>query len=1178
MHRTAVISLFLIITTHLNAQVRINEFSSSNIRVIKDEDGDPSDWIELFNPTTQEISLQGHYLSDDRDNLNKWTFPGISIKPDGFVLVFASDKNRTEIPVNYYTIISRGDSWKYLVPSTNIGDSWKNAGFDDSGWAAGPSGFGYGDNDDATILTGIMSIYIRREFTITNPDEISELVLSIDYDDGFVAYLNSIEIARRNLGIPGSEVTYNQAASNHEATMYNGGYPENIFIGNPASILVGGTNVIAIEGHNTGTTSSDFSLIPMISLGLSGGVSTDDVPDYIQLKGRNLHTNFKVASEGETLFFSNPDSSSVDSIPGVELLADISYGRKPDGSGSLWYFAEPTPGSSNITSPFTELPHGDTVRFSVQGGFFEAPFQLTLHSADPSDTIYYTLDGSDPTRDNLIYSGPLDITGDCVVRAVSININKIPGVIATNTYISTKHTLPVVCISTEPGNLWDYYNGIYVMGPNPGTQYPYFGANFWQDWEKEAHMEFYDKEGICQIDQNIGIKIFGAWSRAYAQKSLALFARREYGKGSFDYKFFEDKPITKFESLVLRNGGNDWDYAIFRDGLVSTLVRDMDIDRMAFQPAILYLNGEYWGILNIREKINNNYVAGNHFVDPDNVNLLENNGSVIDGTNASYLNLTAYLNNNGLETSQKYSWVSDLVDINNFIQYQLTEIYIDNKDWPGNNIKFWNTNEAGSRWRWILFDTDFGFSIYSNTAYTYNTLAFALADDGPSWPNPPWATLMLRRLLSNPGFRNDFANQYSDRINTNFSTQRVSAVTDSIKQLYMPEINRHINRWNLNYSYFISSINNIMNFANYRPGYAREHLENTLGLDQPLALKVEVNNVDAGRVMVNSVIPEEYPFNGIYFRNIPVRLSAIPRPGYKFVRWEYGGFISYERSISFNMAESGWFRAFFESSGSNDNKIVINEINYNSSPDLDTEDWIELYNAGNSSVNLKNWIISDAGMESGFTVTSDMIMVPGSFAVICRSTEDFMEVFPKTQNVTGDMDFGLSSNGDDVNLFDPAGNLIDYVSYSPDAPWPVDANGTGASIELTDPFSDNNLGQNWRARFYGGSPGEKNMATGFYDKNDAGSEITELNCYPNPFHDFTTIYFEVKLPGRYILQVYDLQGRIIKTIADQHYEPGSYIIEWTGNDASGTWSGKGVYILRFKGPGTNQTIKVICLE
>jgi len=374
MHRLFLSALLLSFSLLVYPQVLINEFSAANISGMSDEDGDYCDWIELYNKSGVEVNLGGYHLSDDTAILRKWTLPAISLKPGSFLLVFASDKDRILPPISYQTIIEKGEEWKYLVPASNQGDAWKNIGFNDSGWNTGTSGFGYGDNDDATILTNIMSVYIRKEFIIGSLDDISQLVLSIDYDDGFAAYINGHEIARKNLGTSGTAIAYNQAATGREALMFSGGFPENYLVSVPGTVLVEGLNVIAIEGHNTGTGSTDFSLIPMLTLGLSGAGYLDDIPDYIQLKGNKLHTNFKISSEGETLILSNPDSSVIDSVSPVQMVVDISYGHKPDGSGNLFYFAIPTPGANNVNEGFSVLPRGDTVQFSVKGGYYPGGF------------------------------------------------------------------------------------------------------------------------------------------------------------------------------------------------------------------------------------------------------------------------------------------------------------------------------------------------------------------------------------------------------------------------------------------------------------------------------------------------------------------------------------------------------------------------------------------------------------------------------------------------------------------------------------------------------------------------------------------------------------------------------------------------------------------------------------
>jgi len=1178
--RTFILILILISSTlRVNAQVLINEFCSSNYTGIKDEDGDLSDWIELLNKSASAINLKDYFLSDNAEEKYKWKLPGVILDPGAYILIFASDKDRSEAPPCYQTIIDKGSLWNYLIPGSETGDLWKSISFDDSGWNTGKSGFGYGDNDDSTKLDKILSLYIRKEFVIEDPAEITEMVFSIDFDDGFAAYLNGHEIARANLGEQGSPIAYNQTASaSREATMYNGGYPVSFNVAAPATMLVQGRNVLCVEGHNKGETSSDFSLIPMLTIGLSGTGNIYSVPEYINLKQRNLHTNFKIDREGETLILTKPDSAIADSVAPVQLVADVSYGRNPDGEETWSYFLKQTPGRENLSEGFSFIPQSDSVCFSKPGGNFDAPFNLIISSASVEDTIYYTLDGSEPSREDSVYKAPLNISGDCVVRARTITHNKLAGVIATHTYRSEKHSFPVFCISTNPENLWDFYTGIYVMGPNASPESPFKGANFWQDWEKRAHLEFYDENGIRHIDQDIGIKIYGAYSRARDQKSLALFARREYGKGSFEYKFFDDKAIDKFESVVLRNGGNDWSKAIMRDGITSTLVKDMDIDRMAFRPAILYLNGEYWGILNLREKVNANYLASNHSVDPESINLLEKNSVLIEGSSAGYKQIISFLNSTTLESEFNYNQVSRQIDLDNYIQYQLTQIYIDNRDWPANNIKYWNTNDPDSRWRWIIYDTDFGYSMKTVTAYEYNTLEFALRPDATSGANVAWATLLFRRMMSNKEFRNQFINQYADRINTTFTHENLVAITDSIRQIYLGEIQKHMERWGLSLSNWESSIDNIRAFSFNRPSHARQHLMSTLNISDMLNLRLEIRDPGSGKVKINSVIPDKYPFTGYYFRNIPVKLTAIPSPGYKFIRWEAGSSAMYTRSINYNMPVSTTIRAVFGLAAKEDNKIVINEINYNSAPSMDPEDWVELYNAGNSTVNLKGWTISDASVESGFKIGADLLIEPGGLAVICREQEDFIKTFPGTPNTTGNMVFGLSSSGDDINLFDPTGILVDFVNYSPNAPWPVDANGTGSTIELTDPFRDNNLGQNWRSSKDGGSPGEKNLSTGSDDAIRIADKDPGLECFPNPFRDFTSVCFTISVPGRYRIEVLDLQGKVVKTITDKHYVPGSYITEWRGNQDSGAASGKGLFILRLTGQGTNKNIKVIVSE
>jgi len=1172
------ISILLVVCLNAPAQLKINEILSSNLTGIRDEDFDYPDWIEIFNAGTSSVNLNGYSLSDDYAAQNKWTFPSVTLAPSGLLVVYASGKDRKNTTTTYYqTLIDAGDEWKYLVPVSPVASSWNTKGFDDSGWLSGPSGFGYADNDDATVIGPTMSVYVRKHFTITDLSSIVKLVLHVDYDDGFVAYINGIEVARELLGSPGDIIAYDQGTTvDHEAQIFQGGSPNYFEVVNPQGILTSGDNIIAIQCHNVSTTSTDFTLIPFLTIGRNGAGS-NNVSSYLEFPSSGgLHTNFKIDKDGEGVYLFDPSGQLVDSASPGLLLNDISYGRKPDGTSQWLYFQNSTPGIANVTAGLSGGIAGDVI-FSKIGGKHIGGLTLSLAKSDPMDNIFYTTDGSIPTNASTPYSGPININNNMVVRARAYNSAKLPGRVISNTYATQlNHDIPIISISTNPENLWDELSGIYMLGPGASPDPPNYGANFWQDWERPVHIEYYDVHGVKQIDQDAGVKIFGGWSRSNDQKSLALFARREYGKGSFTHNFFHGKNLEKFESLVLRNSGNDNRRLMFHDCFMTGLARDMDIEIQAFQPTAVYLNGEYWGLLNLREKVNENYLAGNFNIDAENINLLEQHNNVIEGTNSDYNEIINFLyNNSSLSGSDKYEWLNNQVDVDQFIRYQLTEIYLNNKDWPGNNVKFWNTRNPDSRWRWILFDTDFGYGLYDQ-GYSFNTIEFALEPYGPEWPNPPWSTLMLRRLVTNTEMRNSFINQFCDRLNVDFHPDRVNADLDSLTDLYDGEIVNQANRWGgLSYNEWIVTIDGLRYFADVRPGYCREFLRQKFSLGAETTITLDVSDKYTGDIMVNTVVPHSYPFHGVYFRNLPITLKAIPKPGYKFVRWE-GDNATSDPSISYDMHAGASFQAVFEEAGASDISIVINEINYASSDTWDTKDWVELFNNGSASVDLAGWLFSDAGPDTGYYIPDGVILPPREFLVICRDNEDFFDFNPMAFNTIGDFPFGLSADGDDLRLYDKEGNIMDAVDFRPYFPWPQNIAASGLTIELKDPGLDNMEGENWQASELHGTPGGPNSGVLDIEEYHQGKPAFSMEAFPNPFRDFTTILFQVEKEGRFRLEIYDINGRCVKVLVDENLIPDTYYIDWHGT-GEGQLPG-GIYTLRLSGNNMIQTMKIVKLD
>jgi len=369
---------------YANSQsLKINEIMSANTTVVYDEDGDTPDWLEIINSGSTEINLSDYYLSESKSNLLKWQFPEVKLQPKQTLLVYASGKDRLQAPLNWYTIIDIGQSWKYFVPSVEPAASWKSFSFNEPGWQNGASGFGFGDNDDNTVIpTGKMSVFIRKKFTITDLNNIKSLWLHIDYDDGFVAYINGTEVCRSGLGAAGSAVKFDLAATSHEAKMYNGGSPEGFNISDFMHLLTEKENVLAIQVHNASTGSSDLSAIPFLSVGYVKQVQLDaPVSKYIQMPALYPHTNFKLSSSGETLRLTFKDGTVADSINYGIIPANYSFGRDIKNIAKWGYFATPTPGLIN-ESPISSDIVKSELKFSVTEMFLKSSTSLIISGAN----------------------------------------------------------------------------------------------------------------------------------------------------------------------------------------------------------------------------------------------------------------------------------------------------------------------------------------------------------------------------------------------------------------------------------------------------------------------------------------------------------------------------------------------------------------------------------------------------------------------------------------------------------------------------------------------------------------------------------------------------------------------------------------------------------------------------
>ncbi|MBU0712867.1 CotH kinase family protein [bacterium] len=1152
---------------------------SSNLSTIADEDGDYPDWIELYNAGITTVNLQNYGLTDNLTDTFKWIFPDINILPNDYLLLFASEKNRLDHIIHIETIIDWHDNWNYFIGNSEPPADWREISFDDSEWLVGASGFGYGDDDDATVVgaTSPISVLIRKKFTAENINSILGMLFHVDYDDGFVAYLNGAEIARANVGTIGIPPPYDTFAdAPREAEIYTGGKPEEYRIQDFQSLLQDGENVLAVQVHNVQVYSSDMSLIPFLTLEMNSIPENPRGPaPILEMPIPKLHTNFKLSSSGEQLALFNPEGVLIDSLTFEQLPADYSYGRKPDGETDWYIFNQPSPGASNSTTGYQG--YVEEPEFSITGGFYSDFVDISINSPAEDVETYYTLDGSTPTESSYIYTTPIHLESTTVLRASCFKDGYLQSKTITQSYlINTDFSLPVISLVTDSGNFFDTEIGIYVFGNDADTvNYPYWGSNFWEDWERPVHVELYEPDGQQGFSIDAGIKIYGSWSRLYPQKSLSVFARERYGYNKINYQIFPDLPINEYQAFILRNSGQDWGHTFFRDAMMQSLTAEAtDVDVQAYRPAMVLLNGEIWGIHNIREKFNEHYIASHHGVDPDNIDMIERDNIIIHGDLVHYQSLIDFVENNDISLSDNYEYVRTQMDVENFLDYAASILYFAHSDWPWNNVKCWRPKTNTGRWKWMLFDTDYGFHCGHFESW-WNTFDEMRNQDNKD----TGTTLLFFKLMDNENCRNYFINRYADLLNTVFNSVHVVQRINEMKAGILQDMPYHIQKWQYSFigpwwlgksidsmEEWYSHIQVAIDFGLARADYVREHIVTEFSLQDggigTLILDILPNN--SGNIKINSYVIKTYPWSGKYFIQVPIQLTAIPRIGFKFAGWT--GITGQDsQSVTINITDDQQITALFEPDSESTEPIVINEINYNSSSDFNTEDWIEFYNTTDNTIDLSGWIFQDSNDNHSFIFPAGTSLSSRGYIVICRDHNAFTQLFPSVSNYLGDFNFGLSSDGELVRLCDAQGNFVDSLIYGVQSSWPTEPNGNGPTLALKDPCSDNSLPDNWTASANHGTPGEINDVYNEFIESNAGKfpeSYTLYQNYPNPFNSITNIRYGIPERSNVDIKIYDLLGREIITLICKDQDTRYYNIIWDAKDRYGNNVTSGIYLYR----------------
>jgi len=682
----------------------------------------------------------------------------------------------------------------------------------------------------------------------------------------------------------------------------------------------------------------------------ASGKSGDEIP-----KGE-LHADFKLSNGSEPVILSSPNSTIIDRLDPGPLASDTAVGRARDDLNTLYVFdlGEPTPGEPNhdfgagAPDPFIQSPI-----FSVRGGVFPEAVTLELVAPVNGDVIRYTTDGSEPDESSAISSGPINLDKTTVIRA---KVAGDPGsrTLTHSYFVDVDHDLLLISMATDPENfdftdgyLYGFGNHMFTNSGNIIGNFPYSSSNSWKrNREVEVSFEVYEPQDGEKLRINAGLKMFGGWgSRGYPQKSMAVFARSEYGFGKIRHPFFPDKSVDSFESIVLRNSGNDnqstWltyprppinefgtpashgsyfvngNFTMFRDAMMQSLMVGTGLDTQGYRPAVLYLNGDYWGIYNVREKFTEHYVESTHDIPTDEIDLIEGYGSANTGSSTTYNQMRNFIQSRSMNNSADYQTVQDrYLDIANFIDYHLAVIYGQNFDIG--NIKCWRQRkDTGGQFQWMLYDQDYSFNLWKPEVYIPamrrdysdydNMFAFSTnpVGSGTGWPNSGGRTLLLREMLESDEFKARFVQRCADLLNTRFRSDRVVARINEMANVIRPEMNRHLSRWSwrgiqargfgiphkeedepLTVAHWESNVESMRDFAKGRPEKLRQDLIDHFNLSKGIAsMTIASNDLSKGTVQINTIDPGESPWTGQYFRDFPPTLTAKPKEGSTFLRW-----------------------------------------------------------------------------------------------------------------------------------------------------------------------------------------------------------------------------------------------------------------------------------------------------
>ncbi len=932
--------------------------------------------------------------------------------------------------------------------------------------------------------------------------------------------------------------------------------------------------------------------------------------------------------------------------------------------------------------------------FSHESGFYTSTFELSITPAVQGAQIRYTTDGSVPTLTSALYTSAIPVsdrssqpnvfslipTNDLdpndmvyregwkppqglvakanIIRAQSFIAGISVGEVASATYFifpegADRYSMPVFSIKGDPDHFFSDETGIYVKGNNNN----YFQSG--ESWERPVHIEMWEADGTLVIAQNGGVRLHGNTTRSRARKSLRLYAKSEYGESWFNYRLFPEKPVQRYKRFILRNGGNDWSEAIFRDDFMTSLIRGSNTEVQYSRPAIVFLNGEYWGVHMIRDRFDERHIETHYGIEEDEMTMIDNNAEFDEGDEsgvAHYEALIEFVKTRNLMLPANWEHVQQQMDVNSFIDHFASNVYFGNTDWPGNNQKMWRKNVTYSpdappghdgRWRWMTYDTDFGFGLNFfyvpgvNEGAAFNSMNL-ISSISFNWPNYTWSTEIFRALSINTDFNRMFVNRMQDLLNTAFKSDHAMQRIGELKNQFDPEMDEHVARWGwpLSKTAWSNEVQRMVDYGQLRTTNVRNHLMAHFGLESPVLLRVNNKPSDNGIVKVNSIsiepntegVPSSFNFwEGLYFKNYPIALEAIAKPGYRFERWEGPVANASSAATSATLSAFTTIRAVFVEDENpydvmNPEPFVLagTQEGYSFSEwSSEQAEYVYPPNMVFQQTKMTDPGLSDEMTDPYHVPESDIAAADASFlglpyklttrtringlgergvsfintgrgrdlgaALLALDTRGVNEATisftagterPNSRIYALRLQYrlGLTSNWADIMV---NGNPVEYIRS--------DTEGHEQQFVVDLPSNASNqpyVQLRWKYYFLGSPTSgaramlrlddvtvKKKVSNSLQTEADLPAHVELLPNYPNPFNPSTTLSYRLNRAGAVKLSVYNSLGQHISTLVDETQTAGSYSVPFDGQQLS-----SGVYFIRLESAGVVQTGKMVLIK